>query len=204
MNLNQIFPSLMPGLRALLIVKLMAISTVPAFAANSATDASDVEAPRTLVGYSSELSVRAGDPIKFMVNAINGGTYQADLVRVINGESRSIYGDLFEVKNVVSSFEGEYQGIPQPLNMGSYIHVENAKALDKLNSFTVGAWIYPVFDPSEFVPPDLENPDPFHPPTLTLAPKILDKAQTIVSRFDAVTASGWALRLTPDFHIHGY
>lgn len=201
MDLSKMFQSLLPVLRILLFGNLMAISTVSVFAADTETSASGVEASRTLVGYSSELSVRPGDPIKFMVNAVNGGAYEADLVRVINGESRSIYGDLFEVKKVASSFEGEYQGIPQPLNLGSYIHVENAKVLNKLNSFTVGAWIYPVFDPSEFVPPDLENLDPFHPPTLTLAPKILDKAQTIVSRFDTVTGSGWALRLTPAFQL---
>lgn len=91
--------------------------------------------------------------------------------------------------------------MPQPLNMGSYVHVENAQALDKLASFTVGAWVYPVFDPTEYKAPDLEYPDPFHPPTLTLAPKILDKPQTIVSRFFAVSRTGWAMRLNTIFQL---
>ncbi|MCX2982036.1 hypothetical protein EYC98_14325 [Halieaceae bacterium IMCC14734] len=201
MHLKKLPMDLTLDLKGLIISTVIAMSSASASAGDAGPIGSSIEAPRTLVGYSSELSVRPGDPIKFMVNAVNGGAYEADLVRVLNGESRSIYGKLFEVKKVDASFDGEYQGKPQSLNLGSYIHVEKTKPLDKLSSFTVGAWIYPVFDPTEFVPPDLDNPDPFHPPTLTMAPKILDKAQTIVSRFDATTASGWALRLTPDFQL---
>ena len=167
-----------------------------AFAAKPAADPA-----RTLVGYASELTLRPGDTTKFMVNAVNGGSYKADLVRVINGESRSKYGDLFKLKPVTASFEGNYEGLQQPLNLGSYIHVENTQVFDELSSFTIGAWIYPVFDPTEYTPPDLENPDPFHPPTLTIAPLILDKPQTIVSRFDKTSSTGWALRLSSDFQL---
>lgn len=158
-------------------------------------------APRTLIGYSSELTVRPGDSLDFKVNTVNGGSYTADLVRVVNGDSRSIYGDLFKLTEVEAPFAGEYQGIQQPLNLGSYVQVEDASKLDGITSFSVGAWVYPVFDPTEYSPPDLENPDPFHPPTLTLAPKILDKAQTIVSRFDKITGVGWALQVSPEFEI---
>jgi N,N-dimethylformamidase len=142
------------------------------------------EPPRTVVGYSSELSVRAGDNIDFKVNSTSGGSYDADLVRVINGESQSIYGDQFKVEYTPSSFEGRYEGSRQELNLGSYIHVENTAAFDQLESITVSGWIYPVFDPTGYEPPDLENPDPFHPPTLTMAPLIQDKPQAIVSRLD--------------------
>jgi len=168
---------------------------------DSNTAAAPVVTPRTLVGYASELSVRPGDDIEFMVNAVHGGEYRADLVRVINGESQSQYGNLFEVKPVAASFEGRYKGSAQPLNLGSYVHVADASALNGLDSFAVGAWIYPVFDPTEYQPPDLENPDPFHPPTLTMAPRILKQPQTIVSRFDATTDAGWALRISADFRL---
>jgi hypothetical protein len=43
------------------------------------------EPKRTIVGYSSELSVRPGDTIDFKVNSVGGEEYEADLVRVING-----------------------------------------------------------------------------------------------------------------------
>jgi N,N-dimethylformamidase len=159
------------------------------------------EAPRTIVGYSSELSVRAGDKIDFMVNAVNGGSYKADLVRVINGESQSIYGDQFKVKYTPSAFEGAYEGTRQELNLGSYIQIDKTSAFDRLESFTVSGWIYPVFDTVGYEPPDLENPDPFHPPTLTMAPAIVDSPQTVVSRFDATTQTGWALRLNSKMQL---
>lgn len=111
------------------------------------------EPRRTIVGYSSELSVRARDTIEFKVNSTEGGSYEADLVRVINGESQSIYGDQFKVEYTASSFEGKYVGGRQELNLGSYIHVENTAAFDQLESFTVSGWIYPVFDPMGYEPP---------------------------------------------------
>ena len=158
-------------------------------------------ADRVLIGYSSELSVRPGDKVEFMVNSLTPGSYEADLVRVINGESQSKYGHLFKLEDVNAPFAGKYAGEKQPLNPGSYVHVEKPHQLDSLKDFTVGAWIYPVFDPSGYTPPDLDNLDPFHPPTLTLAPTILDKSQTIVSRFDATRGQGWALRLSPKFRL---
>jgi N,N-dimethylformamidase len=161
----------------------------------------DEEPERTLIGYSSELTVRPGDTIEFMVNAKQGGNYKADLARVINGESQTIYGDQFQLEYTPSSFEDTYKGARQELNLGSYVHVQNTGAFDQLQSFTVSGWIYPVFDPTGFVPPDLENPDPFHPPSLTMAPEILDDPQTIVSRFDASTQTGWALRLNPKMQL---
>jgi len=168
----------------------------------SAVQAESVEEPeRTLIGYSSELTVRIGDTVEFMVNALHGGSYKADLVRVINGESQTIYGDQFKLEYTPSSFEDTYAGVRQELNLGSYVHVQNSAQLDHLQSFTVSGWIYPVFDPTTFVPPDLENPDPFHPPSLTMAPKILADPQTVVSRFDATTQAGWALRLNPKMQL---
>jgi N,N-dimethylformamidase len=95
------------------------------------------EPPRTIVGYSSELSVRPGDTIDFKVNSVGGEKYDVDLVRVINGESQSIYGDQFNVEYTKSSFEGAYEGSQQELNLGSYIHVDNTAALDRLESFSV-------------------------------------------------------------------
>ncbi|AXI45552.1 hypothetical protein C1J03_05590 [Sulfitobacter sp. SK012] len=59
------------------------------FASVSASKAQDPA--RTIVGYSSELSVRPGDTVEFMVNSVDSGSYKADLVRVINGESQSLY-----------------------------------------------------------------------------------------------------------------
>jgi len=56
------------------------------------------EPRRTLFGYSIKLSVGARDTVDFKVNVTGGGRYEADLVRVINGESQSIYGAQFKVE----------------------------------------------------------------------------------------------------------
>jgi N,N-dimethylformamidase len=154
-----------------------------------------------MVGYSSELTVRSGDTIDFKVSVLGGGGYEADLVQVINGDSHTRYSDAFEVREVPAAFAGKYSGSEQALHLGSYIEVENTGVLDDLASFTVGAWIFPTFDPTEYVPADLENPDPFYPPTLNIAPLILGAGQTIVSRYDATKNTGWALRINPQFQL---
>ncbi|MGI9309170.1 MAG: N,N-dimethylformamidase beta subunit family domain-containing protein [Gammaproteobacteria bacterium] len=156
---------------------------------------------RSLVGYASDLTARPGDTLEFKVSVIGGGQYQADLVRIVNGDSHSRYAEKFAVESIAAKFAGKYEGTEQQLNLGSYIHVESVSALDKLQSFTVGAWIFPSFDPTAYEPPDLENPDPFYPPTLNIAPLILDAGQTIVSRFDAAGQTGWALRIDANFRL---
>jgi len=157
------------------------------------------EVQRTIVGYSSELSARPGDTVRFMVSALEGGEYDADLVRVINGDRLSRYKDKFEVRKVAAAFAGSYEGRPQTLNLGSYVHVGDASALDGLKSFTVAAWIFPTFDPSEYEPPDLDNIDPFSPPTLNVAETV--SHQTVISRYDRASATGWALQVDEDFNL---
>ncbi len=161
----------------------------------------DQKVKRTIIGYSSELTVRPGDSVEFMVSALGGGSYTADLVRVINGDKLSRYRNMFRVEPVDVPFAGRYDGIEQPLDLGSYVQVDNTAALDKLKSFTVGAWIFPVFDPTEYTPPDLENIDPLFPPTLNIGPLILHDAQTVVSRFDKTTGTGWALRINKGYQL---
>jgi N,N-dimethylformamidase len=154
---------------------------------------------RSIIGYAAPLSVRPGEKVDFMVNVIGGGSYKADLVRVGNGDSLSRYKEHFRVDPVKASFAGSYDGKAQPLNLGSYIQIEASKTLDELKSFTVSAWVFPTFTPSEYVAPDLENPDPFNPPTLTIAASVKD--QTIVSRFDKVSGTGWALQFDEQLRL---
>ena len=156
---------------------------------------------RSIVGYSSDLTVRPGDTVDFKVSRLGGGEYEADLVRVVNGDSLTRYSDTFQVVEVDADFAGTYDGIEQDLNHGSYVHVEETGALDGLQDFTVAAWIFPSFDPTEYEAPDLDNPDPFYPPTLSIATLVVEDAQTIVSRFDAETGSGWALQLNAEFQL---
>ena len=157
------------------------------------------EPARSLVGYSSELTVRPGDSVSFMVSSFDADDYEADLVRVINGDRLSVYKDGFELRPVDATFAGSYRGRPQALNLGSYVHVEDASALDGLESFTVAAWVFPTFDPTGYEPPDLDNIDPFSPPTLNVAEKV--GHQTVVSRFDNTNSTGWALRIDEEYRL---
>ena len=165
---------------------------------SSQSSASD-PGPRTIIGYSSVHTVRPGDTVDFMVNAVDGGEYQAGLVRIINGDYLTVYKEHFKVVDVEAPFAGQYTGMEQKLDLGSYVEVPASQKLDGLQSFTVSAWVYPTFDPTEYVAPDLENPDPFLPPSLTTAETIGD--QTIVSRYDATTKTGWALRINKNFQL---
>lgn len=169
------------------IVQLISLTAMEPL--NAATRSAE----RTVIGYAAPLTVRPGDKVDFMVSVIGGGAYQADLVKVINGDSMTRYHEQFRVDPVAAPFKNRYEGKDQALNLGSYVHVEAGRALDGLESFTVTAWIFPTFNPAEYVPPDLENPDPFYPPTLSIAESVAE--QTIVSRFDKITGTGWALQL---------
>ena len=184
--------NIMRTFTCIIIAGLMALVMTSASFAGS-------DNPRTIIGYSSVHTVRPGDTVDFMVNAVDGGKYQADLVRIVNGDYLTVYKEHFKVVDVEAPFAGQYSGIEQKLNLGSYVEVPASKKLDGLKSFTVSAWIYPTFDPTEYVPPDLENPDPFLPPSLTTAETI--GAQTIVSRYDATTKTGWALRINDNFQL---
>jgi hypothetical protein len=83
------------------------------------------EPKRNVVGYSSELSVRPGDTVEFHVNVVGAGTYEADLVRVVNGDSVSLYADHFQVDEVAAPYAGSHKGIEQPLNPGGvYEHAD--------------------------------------------------------------------------------
>ena len=157
-------------------------------------------AERTLIGYASPMTVRHGDTVAFKVSTVTqDAPYEADLVKIINGDSISRYGGLFEMRPVEAPFAGTYDGIVQDLDVGSYIDVEPSASLDALESFTVGAWIFPTFNPAEYTPPDLENPDPFSPPTLNIAEEI--GAQTLISRFDGTTDTGWHLTLDAEYRL---
>ncbi|MBO6511838.1 MAG: hypothetical protein JJ979_25710, partial [Roseibium sp.] len=129
------------------------------------------------------MTVRPGDTVEFKVSTIDqDADYTADLVKIIQGDSLSVYGEDFEVQPFEAPFAGDYSGLVQDLNLGSYIDVEPSAQLDALESFTIGMWIFPTFNPAKYEAPDFENPDPFNPPTLNIAAEVA--SQTLISRFD--------------------
>jgi N,N-dimethylformamidase len=143
-------------IRPLFALAASLLVSLPAGSTHAETDN-----PRTIIGYSNEHTLRPGDSVNFMVNAVEGGEYQADLVRIVNGDYLSLYKEHFKVVPVDAPFAGKFTGIEQKLNVGSYVEIAPSKELDSLKSFTVAGWIYPTFNPTEYKEPDLDNPDPF-------------------------------------------
>lgn len=185
---------------ALLGIMLIVPATVSALDLPTQGVGKNQKVDRNIVGYSSQWSVRAGDTLDIMASTLDKeATFKASLVKVINGDDLTRYHDMFSTPEVSADFSGEYQGKVQPLNLGSYVQVTNTGSLDNLTSFSVGAWIYPTFDPTEYTPPDLNNIDPFSPPTLNIATSIVN--QTIVSRYDESTKTGWALQLNKNYQL---
>jgi len=149
---------------------------------------------RTLVGYSTKHTVRPGDEIEFKVSSFIDAETSVQLVRVINGDSLSKYREHFKTEYIPSSFEGKIQVDNQELQLGSYIHIDNAEKLNSLKQFAIGAYFYPTFLPSEYSFP--EKIDPFNPPSVDIATTL--EYQTLFSRFNLSKKRGWALQLDKD------
>ncbi len=152
---------------------------------------------RTLIGYPSRLSCRPGDRVEFKVSAFNNDSFEADLVRIFNADNLSVYKDRFELRPVEADFAGTYDGIAQPLNNGSYVEVLDASALDGLNSFTVGAYVLPTFLPGDFS--EEIDPNAAYITSPSIGGTVAE--QYMVSRYDAVSQTGWALLLEDDGRI---
>jgi hypothetical protein len=84
------FPLRSVFLRLLTEVPLLSVGAVCVLCATlGPAPPAQAEPKRNVVGYSSEWSLRPGDTVEFHVNVVGSGTYEADLVRVVNGDSLS-------------------------------------------------------------------------------------------------------------------
>ena len=96
-----------------------------------------------ILSYSDEISVAAGETIRFMVSCEGTKSYRADIVRVICGDENP-EGPGFKERLVRTAANGTYQARRQSLAAGSYAIVPAHPALDRLTSFTVQAMIWPT------------------------------------------------------------
>ena len=79
----------------------------------------------TLHGYADRLSVAPGEPIEFKVSTDVPGSYRADVVRLIHGDTNPA-GPGFKERVVDSAANGEYEGRHQPIRSGSHVTVFDA------------------------------------------------------------------------------
>lgn len=141
---------------------------------------------RTLLGYGWPWTVRPRETIDFMVSQLTEGLYQADLVRIICGDSISD-AKLFKEQEVAAPFAGRYTGRHQPVHTGSYIEIDASPSLDQLDSFTVQTMVLPTALPGS---PQKPLPDT---PESGLAKS--HSTQYLISRWDEQSQMGWALRI---------
>jgi N,N-dimethylformamidase len=118
-------------------------------------------------GYSDQISVKAGQRIKFMVSVEGASRYRAAIVRLINGDTNPAGpGPKEEVTAALAN--GEYQGRLQPIHSGSHILVDDRdRLLNVGTAITVQAFIMPT-TPAK-------------------------GAQGLVTRWDSERRVGWAL-----------
>ncbi|WP_213571145.1 LamG domain-containing protein [Rhodococcus sp. USK13] len=93
-------------------------------------------------GYGDRASVGPGETIEFKVSSTAAGTYRADIVRLVNGDTNPAGPGFTEVE--VDGVSGEYPARFQPTDAGSYILVDDGGPLATEGALTLHAFIYPT------------------------------------------------------------
>jgi N,N-dimethylformamidase len=125
--------------------------------------------PLPIKGYCDRPSARPGERLDFYVSLPEAGGFDARLVRLIAGD-RHPGGPGPRLEEVDHPVAGRYAGGPQRTQSGSYVEVADPDGrLHPAGSFAVHAFVWPT------------NP--------------AAGDQAVLSRWDAATGAGWALRL---------
>ena len=96
-----------------------------------------------IVGYADPLSVRPGETVRFMISSVAEGTYRADVVRIINGDTNPA-GPGFKEELIDTALNGTYPARQQAIYTGSYVRVSDHPLISGLSSFHVQAMIWPT------------------------------------------------------------
>jgi N,N-dimethylformamidase len=97
----------------------------------------------TIHGYADRLSVAPGEAIELKVTCEEAGTYRAQLVRLINGDTNPA-GPGFKEEELDAELNGEYEGRFQPTDAGSCVVVEDGGRLALRGAFTLHAFVMPT------------------------------------------------------------
>ena len=117
-------------------------------------------------GYCDPLSLAPAETINFFVSRDEPGTYDADIVRLIHGDTNPA-GPGFKLEEVETDANGTYSGRLQRTQYGSYVEIPGSGSLDLGGPLTVHSFIWPT------------TPD--------------QGRQGLVSRWADATKAGWAL-----------
>src|SRR5687767_7689475 len=99
-----------------------------------------------ILGYPDRYSVPQGGEIRFMVSLEEGDSFDARLVRVINGDSNPD-GPGLKFEEIAHVANGSYPGRRQRIDAGSYMVAPSVPALA---SFTFTAYVWPTLRTRSF------------------------------------------------------
>ena len=95
-----------------------------------------------ITAYADQVSVAPGETINFMVNCA-AKSFKADIVKLICGDLNPD-GPGYKEIVIRTPASGTYKGRKQVIHAGSFVKVENAAAINQLQSFTLQAMIWPT------------------------------------------------------------
>jgi N,N-dimethylformamidase len=96
-----------------------------------------------IIGYGDRFSVARGETIRFMVSAPDGRPYRAEIVRLIHGDANP-EGPGFKAEAVPGSASSAHRGRRQGIAIGSWARVPHHPCLDRDESLTLAAMIWPT------------------------------------------------------------
>jgi N,N-dimethylformamidase len=133
-------------------------------------------------GYCDIPSVAPGETISFYVSSEDPGEYQADLVRLIHGDTNPA-GPGYKEDVLASPFAGRYSARFQRTQFGSYVEIPDGQGgVHPTGAFTVHAFIWST-TPSPTAPGPRLPTAPFRP------------RQGVLSRWADDAKAGWALTI---------
>jgi len=97
---------------------------------------------KVLAGYRSPLSVEEGERIDFMVHCADSGTYEADLIRIINGDGDPA-GPGLSFEEIDASFSGPHQGKAQEIRSGSFAQIDFSAPVS-LGDYSFALAVFPT------------------------------------------------------------
>ena len=119
-------------------------------------------------GYCDRPSVAPGEVLSFCVSCDETGQFEADVVRLIHGDTHP-EGPGFKEELVESGLDPHYPARRQRTQSGSYVEIEDGGALHPPGAFSLHAFVWPT----------LPSAGP----------------QGLISRWDESIGTGWALTL---------
>lgn len=96
-----------------------------------------------ILGYADRLSVAPGESISFMVSCEGLGSYDAAVVRIVQGDINP-QGPGYKEELTDIDLGGPFDGRYQPIYAGSFARVEDNTAFRELSSFGVLAAVWPT------------------------------------------------------------